>query len=331
MSLDTIGFYTLSEKRALNASAVSPMQRCEMILTDRCNFKCPYCRGLRNDCKGDLPLDEAKETLHLWCQSGLQNVRFSGGEPLTYAGLDELVFLAKIWGVQRIAISSNGSFPLSRYNELIDLGVNDFSISLDACCSAFGDRMAGVSGKWERVTANIREIAQRVYTTVGVVLTEETKSQVCEIVKFAHGLGVADFRIIPAAQEGDANGDMIEGVSGIPQEILDAHPILKYRVGNLLNGRSVRGIQECDTNKCYMALDDSVVSGGYHFPCVIYMREQGEPIGRVGPNMRGQRVAWMAQHDTHKDPICSKQCLDVCGDHNNRCAFYQGRKHWFGV
>lgn len=146
MSLDTIGFYTLSEKRALNASAVSPMQRCEMILTDRCNFKCPYCRGLRNDCKGDLPLDEAKETLHLWCQSGLQNVRFSGGEPLTYAGLDELVFLAKIWGVRRIAISSNGSFPLSRYNELIDLGVNDFSISLDACCSALGDRMAGVSG-----------------------------------------------------------------------------------------------------------------------------------------------------------------------------------------
>ena len=147
MSLDTIGFYTLSEKRALNASAVSPMQRCEMILTDRCNFKCPYCRGLRNDCKGDLPLDEAKETLHLWCQSGLQNVRFSGGEPLTYAGLDELVFLAKIWGVRRIAISSNGSFPLSRYNELIDLGVNDFSISLDACCSALGDRMAGVSGQ----------------------------------------------------------------------------------------------------------------------------------------------------------------------------------------
>jgi len=327
MRLEDIGFYTLSEKRALNVSALSPMMRCEMILTDKCNFKCPYCRGLRNDCKGDLDPMQAKETLHLWCQSGLQNVRFSGGEPLTYAGLDELVFLAKIWGVRRIAISSNGSFPLSRYNELIDLGVNDFSISLDACCSAFGDRMAGVSGKWERVTANIREIAQRVYTTVGVVLTEETKSQVCEIVKFAHGLGVADIRIIPAAQE----GDMIEGVSGIPQEILDAHPILKYRVGNLLNGRSVRGIQECDTNKCYMALDDSVVSGGYHFPCVIYMREQGEPIGRVGPNMRGQRVAWMAQHDTHKDPICSKQCLDVCCDHNNRCAFYQGRKHWFGA
>ena len=83
MRLEDIGFYTLSEKRALNVSALSPMMRCEMILTDKCNFKCPYCRGLRNDCKGDLDPMQAKETLHLWCQSGLQNVRFSGGEPLT--------------------------------------------------------------------------------------------------------------------------------------------------------------------------------------------------------------------------------------------------------
>ena len=58
------------------------------------------------------------------------------------------------------------------------------------------------------------------------MLTEENAPQVCEIVKFAHGLGVADIRIIPAAQE----GNMIEGVRSIPQDILDAHPILKYRV-----------------------------------------------------------------------------------------------------
>jgi pyruvate-formate lyase-activating enzyme len=330
MSLDTIGFYTLSEQRALNVSAVSPMQRCEMILTDRCNFKCPYCRGLRPDCKGDLDPMKALETLALWCDEGLQNVRFSGGEPLTYKNLDDLVWYANYRGVKRIAISSNGSFPLGNYFSLIDTGVNDFSISLDACCSAFGDKMAGVSGKWERVTSNIREIAKRVYTNVGVVLTTENAPQVCEIVKFAHGLGVADIRIIPATQEGDANGDVIEGVEAIPQEILDAHPILKYRVGNLLAGLCVRGIQCHDTNKCYLALDDSVVSGGFHFPCVIYMREHGEPIGKVGPNMRGERVAWMAQHNTHTDPICRKNCLDVCVDHNNCCAFYQGRKHWFG-
>lgn len=46
MKLEEIGFYTLSDNRALNVSAWSPMMRCELVLTDRCNFRRPYCRGL---------------------------------------------------------------------------------------------------------------------------------------------------------------------------------------------------------------------------------------------------------------------------------------------
>jgi hypothetical protein len=47
MKLEDIGFYTLSDNRALNVSAWSPMIRCELVLTDRCNFRCPYCRDRR--------------------------------------------------------------------------------------------------------------------------------------------------------------------------------------------------------------------------------------------------------------------------------------------
>jgi hypothetical protein len=64
------------------------------------------------------------------------------------------------------------------------------------------------------------------------------------------------------------------------------------------------------------------VANGYHFPCIIYMREQGDPIGQVGPNMRKERYEWMVNHDAHKDPICSKNCLDVCIDYNNKCKEY---------
>ena len=43
--LKGIGFNTLSNERAINASATSQLQRCEIILTDACNFKCTYRRG----------------------------------------------------------------------------------------------------------------------------------------------------------------------------------------------------------------------------------------------------------------------------------------------
>lgn len=59
MKLEEIGFYTLCDERAKNANETSPMWRCEMILTSACNFKCPYCRPLRQDCQGTMPLERA--------------------------------------------------------------------------------------------------------------------------------------------------------------------------------------------------------------------------------------------------------------------------------
>ena len=321
MKLESIGFYTLNDERAKNVSGTSRMQRCEMLVTGRCNFSCPYCRGfdaINADC-GDINYDVAIEGLSYWIEGGLKNVRFSGGEPTLYKHLNELVKFCK-WGeVERIAVSSNGSRPFEVYQELIDSGVNDFSISLDACCASFGDEMAGVDGKFGIVTENIKKIAEQTYVTVGVVLTDKNVKEMVEIVQFAHDLGVADIRIISAAQYNELLTDSVK----IPDEILDAHPILKYRVNHMANGINVRGISENDCHRCHLVKDDSVIVGNekeaWHFPCVIAMREGCAPIGKVGPNMRQERLEWFEKHDSYKSDICRKNCLDVCISYNNRC------------
>ena len=226
---------------------------------------------------------------------------------------------ATLGGVKRLAVSSNGSHPLARYLELIDLGVTDFSISLDACCATFGDKAAGITGHWGQVVSNIKALAKRVYTTVGMVLTEQNASQVVDLVKFAHSLGVADIRLIPAAQ----SSDMIAGLENIPADILAAHPILCYRVCNMLAGRPVRGLAATDCRRCHLVQDDSIVAGDSHYPCPIYLREQGAAIGKISNFMRAERVAWFERHDTHADPICKKNCLDICADYNNSCHIYR--------
>ena len=151
MSLEDIGFYTLSDKRADNASVTSPLQRCELVLTSRCNLRCPYCRGVRPEIQGDLPFDQATKTLDLWISEGLKNVRFTGGEPTLYPHLNALVDQCKEGGVERIAISTNGTMAIGRYLTLIESGVNDFSISLDGGCCAVGtDMSGGVKGAWKK-------------------------------------------------------------------------------------------------------------------------------------------------------------------------------------
>lgn len=317
MELEKIGFYTLDDervKRVIKEEHKSPLHRCELILTDRCNFKCPYCRGMKDGDKGDLSYSDACDIVLKWAKEGLKNVRFSGGEPTIWPRLPDLVRFTKSLGVERIALSTNGSADFWDYLHLFYSGVNDFSISLDACCSSTADKMAGIEGAYERVVNNIKYLSNLTYVTVGVVLTKENIEEVNKIVEMASGLGVADIRLISAAQW---NSDDIKRIK-ISDEILAKHPILKYRINNFKNNVNVRGIQENDCHRCSLVLDDMAVLNGKHYPCIIYMREHGEPIGRMSGDFRKDRQRWFLMHDSSKDPICKKNCLDVCIDYNNR-------------
>lgn len=319
MKLEEIGFYTLSDKRAENVSIISDLQRCELILTDVCNFKCPYCRGVKNDFKKTLTLKEAENIVDLWASNGLKNIRFSGGEPTLWPELVKLIEYTKNKkSIKHIAISTNGSSDIKLYRRLVKFGVNDFSISLDACCSSMAKTMSGKNIDFNIITNNIKELSNFVYVTVGVVLTDKNISQINDIIKFSESLGVSDIRIIPSAQY-----DKRLSVN-ITDDILQKYPILNYRINNIKNNRHVRGMQYSDSRFCHLVLDDMAVIGDYHFPCIIYLREQGEPIGSIIgktiKEIRKERYDWMVSHDCYKDNICFKNCLDVCVDYNNRVS-----------
>lgn len=312
MKLEDIGFYTLSDARARAVSWDSPLTRCELIVTDACNFRCPYCRGIRSDCRGSLSKEDACAILDVWAEGSIRNVRFSGGEPTLWPHLLEIVkYTKRIPTVEHIALSTNGSADKAFYVELCKAGVNDFSISLDACCASTTDKMAGVGGTFEHLCEVIHELSRQTYVTVGIVLTPDNEPEVAKTITLAHSLGVADIRVIPSAQWNEAVG-FIE---------IKGHPILSYRAERATQGLHVRGLGARDTHRCHLVKDDMVVVGNKHFPCVIFMREQGDAIGDVRgksiKEIRAERQVWFEKHDTHVHPICSKNCLDVCIEHNN--------------
>lgn len=317
LPLDSIGFYTLSDERAEHVDPFGPLHRCELVLTSACNFACPYCRGMQPEDMGTTPKAEAMGVLDYWVRQGLRAVRFSGGEPTLVHYLPDLVRRATEGGATHVAISTNGSAPRDVYDHLLGLGVNDVSVSLDGCCASTCSTMAGGGDWFDIVAANIQHLSSRVYTTVGVVLTDANVGEVERTVAFASSLGVADIRIISAAQ----TNAMLQRLT-VPEHVLAKHPILRYRYENIKRGRHVRGIRPTDCRRCPLVLDDMAVLNGKHYPCVIYMREWGDLIGDMGSEdaVRASRLDWFALHDTHADPICLRNCLDVCVDHNNRVA-----------
>lgn len=311
MKLEDIGFYTLSEERARTASAASPVERLEILITDRCNFKCPYCRGVKPNLRGEVSVDELTEILDY---TRVNNIRFSGGEPTLNYDLLGMVRESKARGIERIAISTNGSAPLSFYKDLLAAGVNDFSVSLDACCGAEFQKMSGGLDRFTDVSNNIRELSKMTYVTVGVVLTGRNEQEIASIINYAYELGVSDIRVIPAAQH-----SKFLGGCAIPGP---GKPILEYRLFNATNNIPIRGLGKKDFHRCPLVLDDVAIAGGKHFPCIIYLREGGPEIGSVGPSLRQEREGWFRGHNVYDDPICRGNCLDVCREYNNHWRDY---------
>ncbi len=324
MKLEDIGFYTLEDERAKNSCVTSPLWRNELIITSRCNFKCPYCRGTNiNGKQADMSYEDIKTVIDFWANENTQNIRLSGGEPTIHPQILDIVKYIKLKckSIKHIAISTNGFSNIELYRELINNGVNDFSISLDACCSSVGDMMTGgVKGAWNKVVENIKIISSLTYVTVGMVFSLDNAKDMRDSIIFAHDLGVADVRIISAAQWNCF--DVFKNLQ-LPNEIIDAHPILAYRISNFANGRNVRGITSADSHKCGLLIDDMIVKGDYHYPCVIKMREGCSPIGKItDKDVRLDRYKYFCEHDCYNDEICKKNCLDVCVDYNNRYEQY---------
>ena len=303
----------------MSASTTSPMRRCEMILTNRCNFACPYCNGLHPLINRPMTWEEIQTGLEYWFRDNPENVRFSGGEPTLHRDILKAVALCKSRGVLHIGMTSNGSNRLALYQRLVEAGLNNLSISLDASEPEPGDRMAGgIKGAWAKVVNNIRELSKITDVIINVVYNAANVNGTINTIRLAHDLGVKDILLVADSHY----THFADGLQRLPRGILDAHPILKYRVENALSRPAVRGLSETDAHHCALVLDDSVIAGEYHFPCALYMREGGRPIGKVIPSMRQDRYEWFIAHNTYADPICKQFCVDLYIDYNNAYAHF---------
>lgn len=119
-------------------------------VTDRCNFRCTYCmprevfgreyQFLPHDQL--LTFEEITRVARSFVALGVHKIRLTGGEPLMRRELETLVsMLAAIPGVEDLAVTTNGSFPLERVQLLKKAGLRRMSVSLDSLDDATFKRM----------------------------------------------------------------------------------------------------------------------------------------------------------------------------------------------
>ena len=141
-----------------------PLRDLRISVTDRCNFRCPYCmpreryhehyRFLKSTER--LSFEEIVRLTRLFLQLGVRKLRITGGEPLLRAGLAELIGdLTTLPGVDDVALTTNGVLLAQHAAQLRAAGLQRVTVSLDSLDPAIFARMAGDLGNPEEVLAGI--------------------------------------------------------------------------------------------------------------------------------------------------------------------------------
>ena len=113
-------------------------------ITDRCNYKCVYCRtGNQGALYSELPLAEYLRMARVFTGLGIEKVRITGGEPLLRHDVVELVReFAKLRTLDGepldLAITTNGHLlaelaqPLQQAGALLRISLSRASVSRSA-------------------------------------------------------------------------------------------------------------------------------------------------------------------------------------------------------
>ncbi|HEX4008259.1 MAG TPA: GTP 3',8-cyclase MoaA [Acidobacteriaceae bacterium] len=131
-------------------------------ITDRCNYKCVYCRtGNDGAVYAELPIADYLRMARVFAGLGVEKIRLTGGEPLLRKGLLELVRalseLRTVAGAPLdLAITTNGHLLEELAAPLRDAGLSRITVSMDAVDAEKFARITRVPGSYERVLRGVR-------------------------------------------------------------------------------------------------------------------------------------------------------------------------------
>ena len=156
------GFASQTPEPRLTDSLGRVIHDLRVSITDRCNYKCVYCRtGEMGAQYPELGIDEYLRLIKLFVGLGITKVRLTGGEPLLRRGLVELV--SELAGLRTLggepldlALTTNGHLLDGLAGPLKAAGLHRVTVSMDAVDAAIFERITRIPGSFATVLRGVR-------------------------------------------------------------------------------------------------------------------------------------------------------------------------------
>jgi GTP 3',8-cyclase len=192
-------------------------------VTDRCNFRCPYCmpKEIFGRSYAFLPraeilsFEEITRVVAAAASLGVTKVRLTGGEPLLRRDLEVLVaMLAGVDGITDLALTTNGALLAGKAHRLRAAGLARITVSLDSVDEAVFTAMNDVGVPLGRVLDGIAAAVDAGFRPVKlntVVKRGVNDDGLAELARFAREHGLIA-RFIEYMDVGTTNGWRLDDV-----------------------------------------------------------------------------------------------------------------------
>jgi len=211
-------------------------------VTDRCNYKCVYCRTGREGAQfPDLPLSDYLRMAQVFVSLGITKVRITGGEPLLRAGLVD--FVGELSQVKTLdgapletAVTTNGHLLAEMAEPLKAAGLTRVTVSMDAVDPVRFSRITRVQAGFEAVLSGIRAARQAGLNPVKVncvLLRGFNDDQIVEFARFARAEGVVVrfIEFMPLEEDRMWSPEVVVTMDEVLAKIASAHPVREIQHG----------------------------------------------------------------------------------------------------
>jgi cyclic pyranopterin phosphate synthase len=206
-------------------------------ITDRCNYKCVYCRtGNEGAVYAELPIADYLRMARVFVRLGIEKIRLTGGEPLLRQGLLELV--RELSGLRTLAgepldlaLTTNGHLLEELAQPLRDAGLSRITVSMDAVDAERFARITRVPGSFERVLRGVRAAKRAGLDPVKVncvLLRGFNEDQIVPFARFSRdeGVVVRFIEFMPLEEDRTWTAETVVGLQEVLAALRSFRPVV---------------------------------------------------------------------------------------------------------
>ena len=212
-------------------------------ITDRCNYRCVYCRSGEGGVRfSELPIEDYVRIVRVFVSLGVEKVRITGGEPLLRKALPAMVRELAVMTTASnksldTAVTTNGHLLANLANPLKNAGLSRITVSMDAVDRDKFALITRVSNGYDAVVTGIRAAKSAGLEPVkvnAVILRGFNEDQIVPFAQFSRdeGVIVRFIEFMPLEEDRIWSPDVVVGFNEMLDILSSFRPLVPLPANN---------------------------------------------------------------------------------------------------